>query len=335
MINSSIIRLTATWLALCLCMFIATAQYAYQPLVVDGAHWKIHSTVAGEFCMYPYSNEAYNWLKIEGDSLFNGEMFKKLYQTRVYGDSIGDYLLCGLIREDSLRRVYLRQFEGLARVHVSNCYCSLSSTYGFDSTFLVMDFGWQAGDTVCNEYGGGGCYLMVDTVFVDSMDWSSNQMPWGYAPLTHDSLLRIQVRYDDNCFGSYPFVVLVERLGYASGLINFIVTFESNCDFKVIDYCLGTDSMCGLFKATVLPNTEENEQVVWRLYPNPATDYVQVEGSEAFNYAICNTLGQPLLHGQVQPLQPINVSALPVGIYVLAISTPEGEGYSKRLLLKQ
>lgn len=56
------------------------------------------------------------------------------------------------------------------------------------------------------------------------------------------------------------------------------------------------------------------------LFPNPAKSQLSIEGLEgAAEVQIVNALGRTLFSGIVQPGEPIDVSALPAGVYLLQV----------------
>lgn len=57
-----------------------------------------------------------------------------------------------------------------------------------------------------------------------------------------------------------------------------------------------------------------------KLYPNPATDTIQLKGlNENVNYEVYSILGNPVLKGQVGEFDTINISKLQTGVYMIKI----------------
>lgn len=70
-----------------------------------------------------------------------------------------------------------------------------------------------------------------------------------------------------------------------------------------------------------------------KVYPNPAKDILRVEGLEAVEIQVYNTLGQ--LVKEVRGTNEINVSILPEGIYLLRITDTHGKCHSVRIAMKE
>lgn len=68
------------------------------------------------------------------------------------------------------------------------------------------------------------------------------------------------------------------------------------------------------------------------LYPNPANDFVTIEGAEAAEVQIFNTLGQSVktFHNTNQ----LNTSNLPEGVYLLHITSTDGNTFTNRLIIR-
>ena len=69
----------------------------------------------------------------------------------------------------------------------------------------------------------------------------------------------------------------------------------------------------------------------FQIYPNPTDGVITVSGPQLGEYRITNLLGQTLLTGRIESeKQPIDVSALPAGMYFITIA-----GESKKLIIKR
>ena len=73
---------------------------------------------------------------------------------------------------------------------------------------------------------------------------------------------------------------------------------------------------------------EVNKSNTLILYPNPASNFLHVEGAIDSNYVILNTMGQELLRSYTTAGE-INIEKLPQGIYFLKV-----EGYDVRQFIK-
>lgn len=68
------------------------------------------------------------------------------------------------------------------------------------------------------------------------------------------------------------------------------------------------------------------------LYPNPAKDFVRIEGTEATEVQIYNTLGQSVK--TFHKTNQLNISNFPGGFYLLRITADDGIVSIKRLIVK-
>ena len=68
-------------------------------------------------------------------------------------------------------------------------------------------------------------------------------------------------------------------------------------------------------------------------YPNPAKDFVRIEGTEAAEVQVYNALGQ--LVKTVKDKNEINVAGLPEGVYMMRITDAEGRSHAARVALKE
>lgn len=59
----------------------------------------------------------------------------------------------------------------------------------------------------------------------------------------------------------------------------------------------------------------------WQLYPNPATDYITLSGNGAAVYHLTDITGRKLMQGSVFGEGSVNVSQLPVGMYLIQIQS--------------
>ena len=73
----------------------------------------------------------------------------------------------------------------------------------------------------------------------------------------------------------------------------------------------------------------EEGQTLFSIYPNPATDFVRIEGNVFTEVQIYNTLGQ--LVKKVQNTNAISVNDMTNGIYLLHISDTDGRNQIKRI----
>lgn len=84
------------------------------------------------------------------------------------------------------------------------------------------------------------------------------------------------------------------------------------------------DSMaCDLFPLIHSVSMEEQENAIFQTYPNPAIDYIHINGVDisAADIKICNLLGQDFTYLTSYSNGQLNVSELPKGYYFLRIKS--------------
>ncbi len=77
----------------------------------------------------------------------------------------------------------------------------------------------------------------------------------------------------------------------------------------------------------------ETKQVQLRVYPNPASDYVYVNGVDNGDLTISDMSGKVLISSRIAENTAIDISTLSAGVYMLKVKSAEGD-YSVKLLVK-
>ena len=77
---------------------------------------------------------------------------------------------------------------------------------------------------------------------------------------------------------------------------------------------------------------EENDLQIY-VYPNPAKDRVVIEGIEAAEVNVYNSIGQVVK--TVHDTNEIHVSDLPQGVYLLRIADAEGRNPTAHVAVKE
>ena len=83
-----------------------------------------------------------------------------------------------------------------------------------------------------------------------------------------------------------------------------------------------------------LMSVDENEAspIQISVYPNPAKDYVKIEGAEAAEVQVYNAVGQMVK--TIQGSNEINVSGLAEGVYLLRITDVDGKVYTNKTTIQ-
>ena len=83
-----------------------------------------------------------------------------------------------------------------------------------------------------------------------------------------------------------------------------------------------------------LMSVDENEAspIQISVYPNPAKDYVKIEGAEAAEVQVYNALGQMVR--RVRGTNEIDLSGLVEGVYLLRITDVDGKVYTNKITIQ-
>lgn len=272
---------------------------AYQPAAIEGAHWFMYLADGAE-----YHHHA---LVVRGDTMIDDQPYKKLYFQELANQNLTEppYLreneyLWGAIRDDTLtRRVYAVSFEPYFVPHFG---FACQPNYPTEEEFLLHDFSAGIGDTiaVCPPYFEGSPWVL-DSVFstqIFGQDRRTLAEQSGYHP------------------------DLYEGIGSKYGLLAppFQITYLNYGPegFYIADYCIGTDADCGVISGS----RDVAKQVDWQVFPNPASDRLQVRWGkplpEDARLVLLDGLGKEVLSKNISVLEnhiELRVSGLPKGIY--------------------
>ena len=202
---------------------------------------------------------------------------------------------------------HIRLF-GVFQVSEYNCYGLLDTYDGFDSFEMV----------------GGGTYSYFQ-YYEEYIRAKFTENGWGISMLWEEDMPGVgrAVAYTEDDGLSWT-----DYSGY--GL--------PTCRLYDID---GTDTTFYISCAdgNVLKNRQftlmgigENVSQVVAVYPNPATDRVVIEGIEAAEVRIYNTLGQVVK--TVRGTNEIDLSGLVEGVYLLRITDVDGRSHAARVVVK-
>ena len=117
------------------------------PLVAEGKQWNVVLT----YVPWPPIHRETNAYKLEGDTVVDGTIYKKLLTTQ--SEQYDNWELCGVLRETSEGQVFHRNY-------------GWNHTFGVEN--LLYDFSMQPGDSIC--YSESSCLLLLrksDTILDD------------------------------------------------------------------------------------------------------------------------------------------------------------------------
>lgn len=269
----------------------------YCPMAVEFATWIVFDDEGF------YSPVGYNGsciVRIEGDSLYRGQAYKKMWIANLIHDGfdrpedieppyVYDALkLYGLVRDDSIKR----RFLGVVPTY--------QDTNNRDEV-LIHDFGIEVGQEMLGVY-------KFDTVMLDSIviDTVYNKLRIAHVPPRND-------------------VLTIEGIGTSNtGPLCQNPVIPVNAGFRsLIDYCVGSVEDCGLEITTSNSNvfyTDSNTSM--KLYPNPLSVYdvlrVDISGDSSGVLICVNNKGELVFSRYVMPgTSNLQLGRISAGVYSL------------------
>ena len=289
--------------------FSASAQdYEYIPLVKPGLKvWIVDER--------NYDNNNYRFTKIamtDNDTTIDDIVYKKLYDfsenefdTTFYRNAYSG------IREDSLKRVYFRNFSQ-------------------NQEYLLYDFSLSKGDTF-SMYSYYNCNNYQDYVF---QIYDIDTIVYEGIPRR---LLKIGYAFEDTLAPTYPNYLCfwIEGIGNIEGLL------FSSCGHITSVHIYGS-LRCYIHNGTLLYHKYSNgindcitpimgiEDVLHdnsiTLYPNPSNREINISSENIINSVeIFNSLGQRLYQEKINSNEKtIDISSFVNGVYILGVNTENG-----------
>jgi hypothetical protein len=77
---------------------------------------------------------------------------------------------------------------------------------------------------------------------------------------------------------------------------------------------------------------EDAASAILSVYPNPASGTVQVQGEGTLELLTLD--GRVLYHGQADGMHQIDLSGLPAGLYVVALTNAQGQRHTAKLAVE-
>ena len=225
-----------------------------------------------------------------------------LYREMTYEVDGNNYYSTGLegaIREED-KKVYVRWWE--------------EGLQSFMEEKLYYDFSLQVGDSfeVCSY--GEPCFIQV--VAIEEMEME-------------DGTVRNAIVFNDGWEGEE---VWIEGVGSLAGIHRRFDPSLTSSSFPYLqcyfedDDLVWTDGECW-------DDVEETVAEQVSVYPNPAKDFVRIEGVEAAEVQVYNALG--LVVKKVQGSNIIDMSGLMEGVYLVRISDKGGRDFMEKVAVKR
>jgi hypothetical protein len=238
----------------------------------------------------------YNY-KTSGDTLIGAYTYKKVlyaYNTSPGPFNFSPYTFKFAYRNDSLnKKVYY-----------------LDVTGGANNELLWYDFNLNVGDTVPGTYAYGRSDVNRDRV-VQSID--STLICGSY-----------HKRFKFNCIDNES--DLLEGVGFMD---HFVHSYRDNeCPFEPVEVYYTGFSTCYF---TSVGEYFKDDQI--KLFPNPTSSELKISSSlQITEYTIVNNIGAIILKGNISDTQPINVSSLASGLYIIKIQDKSGKHYQSKFI---
>jgi hypothetical protein len=304
------------------------AGQAYEPMVVEGAHWRLgwKANDVSNPIITPY--DSIHEYIARGDTLIGGWMYKKVYHRWLDMVIPGSYAapyrpatpdkLSVVLREDTAeRKVYIRYMDTTLCLDCSDTL-----------EYLLVDFSLALGDTFTNWRYDYSCMdsALTGSAIVDIVVDISNTMISG-------RLFRVLISSLD--------VGMVEGIGILNSLFEPILISECriNAPGDFLDwYCVGSDADC-----EIITSVDEMHASGIRvdISPQPASSQLQirVEAPPAYRPTQIRLLNQ---QGQVVLAQPVNevefslpIAHLLAGLYFLEVRSGDRSlGYQKTMIVQ-
>ncbi len=270
----------------------------YVPLLEDENTWNVlFSAVPWP---YPfdttYSTTTY---KINGDTLINSILYKKMYSTDE--ETPQNWDLFGFMREDTTKKVWLK-FDN------------------DDEEYLMYDYSINPGDSIKVGFGGQED-LFVDSVTIITIEGTSLKKYWFSClvnPYYHEYWIEgIGSNQGIVWSGSASFVGGFSRLLCLSknGLLYFMNPDYSTCYLNTV----GVDAI-------------RSEPFV--IYPNPAKDFIAIKhlkGFEIKSITILDLIGRIVKEFDSDNTS-LDIASLSKGIYMLRIITGQDQ-FVKKIMI--
>ena len=274
----------------------------FEPIGQRNIPYNIHFENADEILLMSRYDRC-SVLSMPDSSLFIAADGNGWFDPEVVPDAA---VLMKLSPSDTLFNIYVDDFDGL---FLSDCYDDYTETVaeikGLDILNDNMFFCYGILDY---EPGGG---MVGNSTFCVTKLTTGLDVVW---QRIYDFNNRIMPRYvmatqDGGC-------LVTGEIGTGfngeEGMMMFAVKIDSEGCLDVLE-------------------TESTTQLVG-CYPNPAKDYVRIEGAEVAEVRVYNALGQ--LVKTFKNTNEIPVAALPQGVYLLRITDTDGKVYMNKIAVQ-
>ena len=273
---------------------VKTQAQEYVPMIQEGNEWY---TLDAQVCS-TQSSRGYNTLvhRIANDTLIDGVRYTKVMQTV---NDVGVPTLAALLREED-GKVWERYLNG--------------------SEVLLYDFTANVGDSLVCGYGD---YFVLDSISIEQIGGVDRKKFW------------FGLEYDFFIGEPYAMETWIEGIGSDLGLLFCGSYFFCGGYYKALCFHQNGELVWQNpeYDACLISDVEEIHDNELTVYPNPAYNLVRINGVEAAEVQVYNTLGQ--LVKTVRGTNEIDLSGLVEGVYLLRIRDAVGKNHVARVMVKE
>ena len=308
-------------------LYFSSAQ-AYQPFLVDSAHWIVQEQCCVGICDpenfsngdYHYTNTIY--LKLDGDTIIQGSTYRKLMQNNtiscymcpnngVTGPFQPGFYSCNtaaLIWEDTVAEKVYAKWLNSSSIYFDNVICQDS---------LLFDFSRTAGDSMNWAIS---CY--GDSFFVDSIDNATLTFNLTASNVQEYTVKTWYLSQQVNWDGFQLYESIGSSVGFWGG--SEAGFNEGQYDSYLVDYCIGSDSACGFSCINPflgITNLSLQDMSI-SVYPNPARDILTLDmrnmsPGDNLQFVVTDILGQGISTQTISGARTdIDISGFASGIYL-------------------
>lgn len=263
----------------------------YEPIIQEGNEWHTLDVIVNPgFPPNHHYSTLIHW--ISDDTLVEGVRYTKVLETR---NGEGTPRLAALLREEN-----------------GNVWKRESST-----DLLLYDFTAQVGDTV--RFGDFAESFVVDSISFEQIGGVDRKKIW------------FGLEYDITG-EPYAIETWTEGIGSDMGLLFSGWYYVTGGYYRALCFHQNGELLWQneYYGTCMIDAVEEMDISPISLYPNPTSDVVHIEGVEAAEVLVYNSIGQ--LVKTLQNSNEISAADLPEGLYLLWITDIEGIRHVARMV---
>ncbi len=308
---------------------------SYEPMVVEGARWRVFLITPNAIPSYPYTS-VYEYF-IDADTTINAVEYKKVFYRELESANQNykapflpksESMIIGYLREDTLqKKVY-------AIVLGNSFSCPL------EQETLLFDFSLTIGDTLrsCLIFSGESSLL----------DTSYAYKPGGLTTPTFHFTDHVKVMSYNTTFGD---LFLIEGIGSSWGLFESLFSFDYQ--YKLDYYCRGTEGECEIVTGISSTDFINKKIKLWvqdeKLYlkvpdflmtSDIIIELYDINGQKIISKNEIDNRG--LDHIQEENInyfpditQELDLGNLPSGVYILRLIGEGGEEHTKKFIVQR